>query len=333
MGIMNLAEILDNSIEVLKKYIKTIAMFMLGYGVIMYIMIFGLILVGGIFTAVTISFNIGLVLPVILISIAVLFIAAFSASSSIGVIKISSQELIGEKVKAYGAVAESFKNILKLVGIIIVGLVLFIPAIIVFGTAIYLLYKAFGGSLITIGKYGVTEVLLIIVSIIVTLAAVFVVLLYFTVFSFTLHALVIEKKGVIGSVKRSYELVKGSFWKMFGALVILTLTIYAITASLESFLGVILGIIYLFLNFLNVQPETMTFLISAYSIARWPLNLLAWLLISPMGIIMTTLLYFNVRSRKEGFDMLLKLREIQKNDERKQAGESIEYSSSNGTGI
>jgi hypothetical protein len=77
----------------------------------------------------------------------------------------------------------------------------------------------------------------------------------------------------------------------------------------------------------------MTFLISAYSIARWPLNLLAWLLISPMGIIMTTLLYFNVRSRKEGFDMLLKLREIQKNDERKQAGESIEYSSSNGTGI
>lgn len=333
MEILNLAEILDNSVEVLKKHIKTIALFMLGYGVIMYIIIFGLIIVGSILAAVTISFDMGLVLPIGLISVAVLFITAFGAASSIGIIKISSQEVTGEKVKAYGAIAESFKNIIKLVGIIVVGLVLFIPAIVVFGTVIYLLYKAFGGSLITIGKYGVTEVLLIILSIVVMLAAVFVVLLYFTVFSFTLHSLVIEKKGAIGSIKRSYELVKGSFWKMFGALVIVSLTIYAITVSLEGFLGIILGIVYLILNFLNVQQETMTFLLSAYSIARWPLNLLAWLIISPMGIIMTTFLYFNVRSRKEGFDMLLKLREIQKNEERKQAGESIEHSSSNGTGI
>lgn len=329
MGILNLAEILDNSIEVLKKHIKTIALFMLGYGVIMYIIIFGLIIVGSILAAVTISFDMGLVLPIGLASIAVLFITAFATASSIGIIKISSQEVTEEKVKAYGAIAESFKNIIKLVGIIVVGLVLFIPAIVVFGTIIYLLYKAFDGSLITIGKYGVKEVLFIILSILVILAAVFVVMLYFTVFSFTLHCLVIEKKGVIGSVKRSYEMVRGSFWRVFGALALVYLTIYAITASLEGFLGIILGAVYLILKFLNVQQETMTFLVSAYSIARWPLNLLAWLIISPIGIIMTTLLYFNIRSKKEGFDMLLKLKQIQRNDERKQASEFIEHSNSN----
>jgi hypothetical protein len=329
MGIMNLAEIMDNSVELLKKYIKTIMMFMLGYGVMMYIIIIALVIVGSIFTAITISFHISMVLPIILISVAVLFIAAFASASSLGIIRISSQEYTGERVKAYGAIAESFKNILKLTGIIIAGLVLSVPALIVFGTIGYFLYKALDASLISLGKYGFNEVMLIIVSIVVLLAAFLIVLIYFTVLAFTLHAVVIEKKGVTGSIKRSYELVRGNFWRVFWAVVLLSLTIYAVTASLESFIGIVMGIIYLILNFLNVKPETMTFLMSAYSIARWPLNILAWLIISPVGTIMTTLLYFNLRFKKEGFDILLKLKEIQKNEEGKQASGFVEFSSSN----
>ena len=81
----------------------------------------------------------------------------------------------------------------------------------------------------------------------------------------------------------------------------------------------ILGLLYLLAKSLSLPMDFLAFLNLTYSIANFPISILSWLVITPIGTIMTTLLYYNQRFKKEGYDMVIGLREIQKNDERKQS--------------
>jgi hypothetical protein len=77
------------------------------------------------------------------------------------------------------------------------------------------------------------------------------------------------------------------------------------------------------MKLLNIKQNYTTFTTLIIVYLRWPVTLLSWLVISPLGTIMLTLLYFNQRFKKEGYDMVLRLREIQKTDERKQLSGTI----------
>jgi hypothetical protein len=327
MDVMGIAEIMDRSVEVLRKYIKTIVLFTLAYGVICFIGIFIFMIVGGVLTV--FSTSSGFVLPAIILSIMILLIAAFSLSYSVGLIKISSQEFGEKGVYAFEAVQESFKSIRKIIGIVAAAAVLAIPAAVVFGGIAYLLYKGFENSLIHLGTFKLQEILLIIFAFIILLSAVLTFLMYATVLTFTLHAAVLENKGVIGSIKRSYGLVKNSFWRILGSIVLFSLTMYAVRSSIESFVGLIASIIYLILKLLNIQQDYITLITMVLTYTRWPLNLIFWLAVSPIGTAMLTMLYFNQRFKKEGYDIILKLKEIQNNDERKQLSEASDHNNSN----
>ena len=327
---MNLAEIMDKSIDILKKYVATIIMFSIGYGVIMFLGLFIFMLVGGVFIAIFISVLKNMVFTIILISILFIIVIAFSLTLNIGIIKITSQEFFGEKIYASGAVGASFKSIIKVFGITIIALLTFIPAIGIFSAPVYFLYIKSGATYRSMNSNlaGVAMVIAIIICILYILAAIAVIIGYVTMFSFSLQALTIEKKGVLSSIKRSFNLVRSNFWRIYGCIILFGITIYAIQYSIISFLTLVISILFMILKFFNVQQSYTTFLTTALTYSNWPISLISWCIISPVAAIMTSLLYYNETFKKEGYDIVLKLKEIQKSQERDGLNASIEFNKS-----
>ena len=91
---------------------------------------------------------------------------------------------------------------------------MFLPIAGIFGIITFYLYSTYYNTLIYTTTLTTNAVLLIILSIFILLAAAFVILSYFTIFCFSLHAITIENKGVISALKLSYMLVKNSFWRL-----------------------------------------------------------------------------------------------------------------------
>jgi len=171
-------------------------------------------------------------------------------------------------------------------------------------------------------------IMFVVITIICILAATAIIIGYVTMFSFSLQVLTIEKKGVINSVKRSFKLVKNNFWKIYGCIVLFGITVYAIRYSIMSFWALITSIIFMLLKFFSVQQNFTTFLTMALTYSNWPISLISWCIISPLGTIMLSVLYFNQRFKKEGYDMFLKLKEIEKSQERDELDASLKLNKS-----
>jgi len=332
MGIMSLTEIMDRSIEILKKYIKTIVTFNLAYGIISFCIIIVAIILGSIITAITMGLKLNGVLSTLIIGIVFsifgLGITAYIISIKIGLIKISSQDFLSERIYASQAIGASAKKFFNVLGVLIMEILLFLPVVAVFAIIGYLIYNSAQQSMLFLGMYDKSEISLIILTGVVSLLGVLSILAYITIFTFSFHALAIENKGVFAALKRSYTLVKGDYFKILGCTILFGLTIYAITVSLQSFMGILASIIYMVLKFFNVSENFSTYLTMAYSFLQWPLSILSWLVISPLEIIMITNLYYNQRFKKEGYDILLKLNKIQKDEEKEQLSEGTQYDNS-----
>jgi hypothetical protein len=328
MSLMNLSEIMDRSIDVLRKHVKSIALFTIGYGIVAFIAVFLFIIIGGISIGILSAFLESPVIAIVFLSLVGVLAAAFTVSIYSGTIKIASQEFLVGEVFAHDAIKASFKNIFKVFGIIFCGVVMFIPAGALIGAIGYFMYKRIDMSIILVGTMSARVIIIIALTLIYMLFSIFIFLLYTTWFSFSLHALVLEGKGVFGAIKRSFILVRKNYWRTFGATLLFTLTVYFIRISIDSLLALGSSIIFFISKLLNISQDYMTFMSSVYSYLSWPVNLIFWMIITPLGAIMLTMLYFNQRFNKEGFDMLLRLEEIQKNEERKQISEAIEFNNS-----
>lgn len=323
MGIMGLSEIMDRAIDILRKYMKSIVLYSLCYGMIYIAGVFILVFGGGIFVALSAAVFPNVVVPVVFISVIGIIAGVMAMASKIGVIKISSQVYDDEKVGLGEALGASFKNLHKVIGLFLIEIVLFLPIGAVFGGILYFIIRFFNFSFGFTGSYGPLGIVLIILTILVFLLLFFVILIYTTIFSFALQAVVIEKKGIIASAKRSFMLIKKNFWRIFGTTLLIGLTIYAVQSSLTSFIALILSLFYLLIKFLNLPLDYLSFINLTFSLANWPISIISWLIITPMGTIMTTLLYYNQRFKKEGYDMIVRLKDIQKNNERKQSSELV----------
>ena len=323
MGVMNLAEIMDRSIEILKKYVTTIIMFSIGYGVLLCAGIVIVAIIGSIFLGVAIGFIKNVIFVVVIFSILGSALIALTLATQVGIIKITSQEFFEERIYASSAVGASFKSIFKVLGVTMIGLLLAIPAIGIFSVPVYFLYKNFESTAEFLKGNTAGIIIFTVIYMILILAAIAVIIGYITIFVFSLQALIVEKKGVIKSVKRSFYLVRHSFFKIYGCVILFSITVSAIQYSIVSFWGLAVSIVFMILKFFNVQESYTTFLTMALTYSNWPISLISWCVISPIGTIMISLLYFNQRFKKEGYDMTLRLKQIQKNQEREHLNESF----------
>lgn len=125
------------------------------------------------------------------------------------------------------------------------------------------------------------------------------------------QAVLIEETSATNALKRSRELVRGSWWRVFGIMLALFLLSFMIEIVLQFFLlfafgfteviGVEDGALEMFRRM--VTPELTAWDgLAAYIIHSFINNAVGGLLLplTPIGI---TLLYFDRRIRKEGFDI------------------------------
>ena len=113
----------------------------------------------------------------------------------------------------------------------------------------------------------------------------------FTMWSVSPAALITERKGPIQALGRSYQLVSGRFWPALGAIVLA----YVLYWVANQVIGVVTGALTLFGSsegVISLAPTQVG-------------SVIASILTTPFIAAMITILYFDLRVRKEGYDLEL----------------------------
>lgn len=108
--------------------------------------------------------------------------------------------------------------------------------------------------------------------------------------SVAVPALLVEGLGVGEAMGRSWNLVKGTFWRVLGIVLLSLLLGVAFQAALSSPLAV--------LFFVDVNPVVQQVLTALVSV-------ISTVLVTPFSAALTMALYVDLRVRKEGFDLVL----------------------------
>jgi hypothetical protein len=109
--------------------------------------------------------------------------------------------------------------------------------------------------------------------------------------SVMIPALMVEGLGPVQSLKRSWALIYNNWWRTAGLLLLLSLLNYIISAGPAYF---IMGIVGLFVR--GIDPVMLSAITSGVSV-------LTGMLFIPLQLAAITLYYFDLRVRKEGFDI------------------------------
>ena len=139
--------------------------------------------------------------------------------------------------------------------------------------------------------------------------------LYFAVrWGFFIQTIMFEKPVISIALGRSSELVKGMWWRVFGMLFAILLLSTVVHAIIEISIGFILIATNLVseVDFIDILQwglfgesfESSTPLFHAILIV---IHLVVYAISFPIWIIGITLLYFNQRIRKEGFDIEMQI--------------------------
>jgi hypothetical protein len=99
-------------------------------------------------------------------------------------------------------------------------------------------------------------------------------IIFWVFFSVSIPVLIIENRGVTQSMGRSWNLVSGHFWHVFGVIIVT----YLIAAVVSGILGAIGGNNW---------------------IIRWILSAIGQIITTPFTALATVLLYLDLRARKE----------------------------------
>lgn len=320
MRMMKLAEVLDESLEMVKKNVGTILM----YNLFFWLAYIGIVIVATVISIMFASISIitstaNSIVFFIVVALLILFFAVFTLSHMVGNIKIGTQYINHEKLNYKLALATTFKKLPTIAGILIAYILCMVPigAISFMGVNQFNpLLKIFEGILfetLKISNIIGVELIGFVIAILGIIAFIITVTNFFT---FSIHVAVIENLGPIKSIVRSFKLVKTQFWRVLGSIFLIQLSIAVIQYSLISFIGYCSGILYLVGKFLSFAPEELyqlAFLLVPY--LQWPVNIMSYLFLVPMMIIMSTFLYLNIRSKTEGYDLVLKIDQLERNME------------------
>ncbi len=121
----------------------------------------------------------------------------------------------------------------------------------------------------------------------------------FTVWSVAPAALVAEQKGPVAAMSRSGNLVRGRFWPVLGA-IFLAYLLYLVASQVVSALAGVITI----LGTLNTGTYSFIPTVVGSSIVS--------VLASPFLAAMVTIIYFDLRVRKEGYDLELMAADLQR---------------------
>lgn len=110
--------------------------------------------------------------------------------------------------------------------------------------------------------------------------------IFFVHFLFIPQVVVLERKGPFAALGRSWELVRGNFWRVFG----IALVVYIIVAVIQGVVGGVAGALLAAVGEHSGVGSTIV-------------GAIVTVLVVPFQLGALTLLYYDLRIRKEGFDL------------------------------
>lgn len=157
-------------------------------------------------------------------------------------------------------------------------------SMLLFGFGIALFAVGFGlvaGAVYAFGSSG-AAMLVIVIPVVV-----FVVILVYTRWLFAAPIVMLERVGATAALRRSWQLVRGSTPRVFG----ITLLVGLITGILGAIVGALLNVVTQF------GDENIRLLLTQLA------SLVVAVLIQPISFIVVVLLYYDLRIRREAFDI------------------------------
>ncbi len=157
-------------------------------------------------------------------------------------------------------------------------------SMLLFGFGILLFAVAFGvvaGTVYALGSSG-AAVLIIVLPVVI-----FLMILMYTRWLFAAPIVMLERARPVAALRRSWQLVRGSTPRVFG----ITLLVGLITGILGAIVGALLNVLTQF------GDETIRLLLTQLA------SLIVAILIQPISFIVVVLLYYDLRIRKEAFDI------------------------------
>ena len=113
-----------------------------------------------------------------------------------------------------------------------------------------------------------------------------------TKFSMTFPAVMFERKGPFRALGRSWSLTRGNFWRTLGTLLVAVLIWFVLQLVVGIFVGAVLGASN------SISELTVAIVVTL-------LNLIVLALTYPLWAAVTTVIYYDLRVRNEGFDLQL----------------------------
>jgi hypothetical protein len=149
---------------------------------------------------------------------------------------------------------------------------------------------------------GVSFVLALPAGIFVSLFVVPLLVFWSTRWSLTVPAILLEDTGASKGLGRSWSLTEGHFWRVFGT---------SFAASLLTILLSTLPVI--FANYL--LTELFHFTYEVVAVVNVIVEKLALLLLAPFSMAVNVLIYYDLRIRKEGFDLFEMIGSTEEDDD------------------
>jgi membrane-anchored glycerophosphoryl diester phosphodiesterase (GDPDase) len=106
---------------------------------------------------------------------------------------------------------------------------------------------------------------------------------------FTSQTIIIEHLGPVQAIRRSWRLTKDFFWRTLGYVIVIGILVFVITALPA---GVIQGVTQLLISDIRLIMLVNTMVETIVAVFA-----------TPFGMIAYTLMYYDLRIRKEGFDI------------------------------
>jgi hypothetical protein len=137
---------------------------------------------------------------------------------------------------------------------------------------------------------------LFIIGFLITFFICFLFIFYFMIkFLFIPQAVVLDDVGAVSALRRSFTLTSGFWWRTFGIYILIIIMVSIILGLLSQ------GIKLVQTGLMAIPEMTEVVSIAIGSLVAALMSIA----INPITTIATTLLYYDLRVRKEGFDMLL----------------------------
>jgi len=307
---MNAAELMDRAVHVYKKSFGKQLAFSAIFGVITYVasiilafvflFVIGFIVGSALYAALTPAFGSpaaytgGAILAVLLLMLVVIlpFVFLWYAISSAGHCAISGPAFFGYKSKL------PFKQLPRMVGRIFSALIAQAIASLPFiGIAVLFVISGMFEFLIVRAPW--TFALINFVFLVLLM-------LYLNVFSLSIAVAVFEKKAFFNTLIRSWELIRGEFWKIAGIRLVWLLSVAVIYTALYGVLALIVVLVTFIVTTSDISAAGVAIIGFANIIAMLAGTAIT-LVIMPLDGVFAATLYFNQRIKKEGLDIEARL--------------------------